>query len=130
MKYLYIPIWFYSNYIKDNIRFYVLTFTFQSGSIQMIVTLSIPPLKYLYIPIWFYSNKAVRTNKMFFNFFTFQSGSIQIITCYNFSCIHWVFTFQSGSIQIAFRHDQIQPRNCLYIPIWFYSNQDLQSLKV
>ena len=55
-------------------------FTFQSGSIQMFVPITV---------------EAV------FVLFTFQSGSIQIITVLPCICVYEVFTFQSGSIQMS-----------------------------
>ena len=57
----------------------MLYFTFQSGSIQMIMLSSIVPFNF---------------------FFTFQSGSIQIGNAPDYSFVYDIFTFQSGSIQI------------------------------
>ena len=100
---LYIPIWFYSNLIQvqilamaisalhSNLVLFKLrhrtekstqltSFTFQSGSIQMIM----------------------RENRLqLLLLFTFQSGSIQILTTYNIPTDQLNFTFQSGSIQIV-----------------------------
>ena len=77
---LYIPIWFYSNnHFIFNTSF-LIAFTFQSGSIQIIPTV-------LFI--------------VCVKFFTFQSGSIQMIRIAASPYTATTFTFQSGSIQIA-----------------------------
>ena len=100
-----------------------LSFTFQSGSIQMETATALGILA---------------------NNFTFQSGSIQITTWFNGIKNQLSFTFQSGSIQIvaiivlvptvATLHSNLVLfkstfyiqnifSNYLYIPIWFYSNE-------
>ena len=54
---LYIPIWFYSNSIVRWNSITIVTFTFQSGSIQILPLLVFTvSTSTLYIPIWFYSN--------------------------------------------------------------------------
>ena len=55
--FLYIPIWFYSNWLKACYRNVLYT---------------------LYIPIWFYSNITLESSPTRLSNFTFQSGSIQI----------------------------------------------------
>ena len=121
---LYIPIWFYSNW-EHGIWKYIL-------------------YTCLYIPIWFYSNIAAACAVCKFVIFTFQSGSIQIILKVLSPSFPIIFTFQSGSIQIiidkfgevyyanfTFQSGSIQMGwilwkreviRFLYIPIWFYSN--------
>ena len=82
------------------------SFTFQSGSIQM----------YFHLPCM-YSHTALHSNLVLFKYgrskkefynsytFTFQSGSIQIKRVFLTSAISIPFTFQSGSIQmLAFSH--------------------------
>ena len=98
-KELYIPIWFYSNFVVFLKSLINSNFTFQSGSILMEEdvcvevkhdNLYIPIWFYsnslctaksagafrLYIPIWFYSNQAGYEERAAFILFTFQSGSI------------------------------------------------------
>ena len=100
--YLYIPIWFYSNFNISLVHFgNFIFFTFQSGSIQIVEQLQHEYASgILYIPIWFYSNAIYDLFATAIINFTFQSGSIQIIhtqlVVYYLDC----FTFQSGSIQI------------------------------
>ena len=77
------------------------SFTFQSGSIQM----------YFHLPCM-YSHTALHSNLVLFKYgrskkefynsytFTFQSGSIKIKRVFLTSAISIPFTFQSGSIQI------------------------------
>ena len=56
---LYIPIWLYSNLYKLFAVRLVKSFTFQSGYIQIAMSLEVIPKKlHLYIPIWLYSNKV------------------------------------------------------------------------
>ena len=56
-RYLYIPIWLYSNYCRDTVRLSILSFTFQSGYIQIYISKHISVyFNMLYIPIWLYSN--------------------------------------------------------------------------
>ena len=102
---LYIPIWFYSNGCVRRLTYQNQCFTFQSGSIQIIVVL---PCICVYVV------------------FTFQSGSIQMsITSSPFTSSN-IFTFQSGSIQISTRDiDMPDYIIKLYIPIWFYSNPSI-----
>ena len=76
---IYIPIWFYSNYLEDEDKYEIVEFTFQYGSIQM---------------------RSKLFNALPSTSFTFQYGSIQIkgyIPTFN-NLIK--FTFQYGSIQI------------------------------
>ena len=120
------------------------SFTFQSGSIQM----------YFHLPCM-YSHTALHSNLVLFKYgrskkefynsytFTFQSGSIQIKRVFLTSAISIPFTFQSGSIQMYFHlpcmysHTALHSNLVLfklsfalsalaslilYIPIWFYSN--------
>ena len=124
------------------------SFTFQSGSIQM----------YFHLPCM-YSHTALHSNLVLFKYgrskkefynsytFTFQSGSIQIKRVFLTSAISIPFTFQSGSIQIELcpvgfsffnsLHSNLVlfkytsriaycSRQTLYIPIWFYSNAILR----
>ena len=80
-----------------------LTFTFQSGYIQILFPIYWHYLLYfLYIPIWLYSNNATIDNKTNVTPFTFQSGYIQIIAGYGVVNYMQNFTFQSGYIQILF----------------------------
>ena len=120
---LYIPIWFYSNnYPRQHLRNRVVTFTFQSGSIQM---------------TW--ENKVhVR-----FEDFTFQSGSIQIgyqPQSTPFRTLYIPIWFYSNRWQRPYTHSHKHPLHSnlvlfkqprefflnlsvtIYIPIWFYSN--------
>ena len=54
---LYIPIWFYSNRPALFVELKTDNFTFQSGSILMLLVFyNYQHDKELYIPIWFYSN--------------------------------------------------------------------------
>ena len=80
--YLYIPIWFYSNFNISLVHFgNFIFFTFQSGSIQI---------------------KCKTLSKISVRCFTFQSGSIQMETNNGLSVDAKIFTFQSGYIQIFF----------------------------
>ena len=79
MEILYIPIWFYSNFL---------------------FSLTLCNCVVLYIPIWFYSNWIQRDYGKGLKTFTFQSGSIQIDYTYIWSLAWYDFTFQSGSIQM------------------------------
>ena len=98
---LYIPIWFYSNTGVNISSMICDNFTFQSGSIQMIM----------------------RENRLqLLLLFTFQSGYIQILTTYNIPTDQLNFTFQSGSIQIVWYNCTYMISKLLYIPIWLYSN--------
>ena len=121
-------------------------FTFQSGSIQMIIA-----NKNFHITknFTFQSGSIqIRTSRERLaktQSFTFQSGSIQIMREREIEEYLRLFTFQSGSIQMVFKaqyHDgfvlplhsnlvlfkclktgKIQTKAYLYIPIWFYSNE-------
>ena len=77
---IYIPIWFYSNLTSlGNVLSNIFTFTFQSGSILMILNCSVLYLsRNIYIPIWFYSNVKEMEERGAKLKFTFQSGSILI----------------------------------------------------
>ena len=143
---LYIPIWFYSNGRTQAERVARQSFTFQSGSIQMlciklikdelnllyipiwfysncIIIVHCPHSCRLYIPIWFYSNRDFQCYYLCVASFTFQSGSIQIFTSFTTFCGYKFFTFQSGSIQIGSSGHKNDKTDSLYIPIWFYSNR-------
>ena len=121
---LYIPIWFYSNFAMFIYPFLFIRFTFQSGSIQIIAA-------------------ACAVCK--FVIFTFQSGSIQIFLHLPLLYSIFTFTFQSGSIQMELHFYIKYPCQSLhsnlvlfkffsrsagrevlylYIPIWFYSNDN------
>ena len=98
---LYIPIWFYSNYVLElqttRPPFLYIPIWFYSNYT--------PPAVYeavrdLYIPICFYSNPGWKSIILISSYFTFQSGSIQIIFTASFKSPITNFTFQSGSIQI------------------------------
>ena len=103
LKYLYIPIWFYSNNSKSlKPSTSVKSFTFQSGSIQMnLMQIISNTAGMLYIPIWFYSNSVAFSTPSLASNFTFQSGSIQMMMLQKKKLTSWHFTFQSGSIQIC-----------------------------
>ena len=77
---LYIPIWFYSNFIAPptQCRFTTLYIPiwFYSNNVHIIVFHNIA---ILYIPIWFYSNAMLNLAPPLILSFTFQSGSIQIL---------------------------------------------------
>ena len=105
---LYIPIWFYSNFYIRFTAVWIYHFTFQSGSIQMRRKIWTRQAMLLYIPIWFYSNSFKIFMFKFYTAFTFQSGSIQMFYGYKRRSRYWYFTFQSGSIQICFRKKPIQ----------------------
>ena len=100
---LYIPIWFYSNKIGDNLgNDMSSTFTFQSGSIQ-IVCLIETNLNLMSLHSNLVLFKLIRNacSSMSPPTFTFQSGSIQIRTLFLKNTIFAIFfTFQSGSIQM------------------------------
>ena len=120
-------------------------FTFQSGSIQMdpyAILLHIFPALHsnlvlfkfnklhisvsdiiLYIPIWFYSNITDATNIVIEHYaFTFQSGSIQI--CMTPMEHMFVPSLHSNLVLFKFNSSDCYTycSDCLYIPIWFYSN--------
>ena len=74
----YIPIWFYSNDAEYVFYPSEVAFTFQYGSIQILLILSFSNSFSFYIPIWFYSNKYLKNGYSTLSLFTFQYGSIQI----------------------------------------------------
>ena len=84
----------------------------------------------LYIPIWFYSNKNVHQKRLKGSSFTFQSGSIQIRKANEESlkalnALHSnlvLFKCIIAMIVIFF--------GVLYIPIWFYSNEESPILTI
>ena len=88
-KQLYIPIWLYSNEIRE-----------KAFLINLI----------LYIPIWLYSNTHLGGMWTKMDNFTFQSGYIQMI---NSSTVQVsesnCFTFQSGYIQMAQKKTGLLP---------------------
>ena len=125
--YLYIPIWFYSNKITYKLDVRMNTFTFQSGSIQMKTN--------------YYRTFAIYS-------FTFQSGSIQMALslkdCLLLSSLHSnLVLFKSDDVTA--RREHVLPLHSnlvlfklkfskntydflkLYIPIWFYSNTNLNN---
>ena len=65
---------------------------------------------------------------MDFPYFTFQSGSIQIRRYTKEYLSRCYFTFQSGSIQMSAVFHPAMAIYSLYIPIWFYSNEELLRL--
>ena len=99
--YIYIPLWFYSNGLTDEIieRFDI--FTFHYGSIQISSTVIVhTTIMEIYIPLWFYSNikklefivlvKNLHSTMVLFKWF------INFKPKHNFI----LFTFHYGSIQI------------------------------
>ena len=126
-------------------------FTFQSGYIQINEVLALAPAgAFLYIPIWLYSNNIAEFGKVVRSIFTFQSGYIQMLLQSTTLFVLEYFTFQSGYIQIVrhspyiqciesftFQSGYIQMiwlrhyniAKVLYIPIWLYSNMNLNSQK-
>ena len=120
---LYIPIWFYSNWQVTRKTRWLNYFTFQSGSIQILLSPLTPFfLIKLYIPIWFYSNGETFACKIYtYHLYIpiwFYSNSIfwkigeQILIALHSNLVLFkfvssyklkpkqIFTFQSGSIQI------------------------------
>ena len=97
---IYIPIWFYSNQTANTLIEMGITFTFQSGSIQI----------------------NLRAGENFAGItFTFQSGSIQMETVRamlkDLEYLHSnLVLFKSPLLCLLYHYKQI------YIPIWFYSN--------
>ena len=121
---LYIPIWFYSNFL-DNFSSSFRQATLHSNLVLfkcMTLLYDVVTL-YLYIPIWFYSNLCqclflrdvevtlhsnlvlfkceTQTVTSFIFDFTFQSGSIQMLIDVASGMCLPIFTFQSGSIQMT-----------------------------
>ena len=99
---LYIPIWFYSNIAAACAVCKFVIFTFQSGSIQIILKVLSPSFPIIFtfqsgsIQIMGLPQQLERLR-----IFTFQSGSIQIIID-KFGEVYYAnFTFQSGSIQMG-----------------------------
>ena len=97
---------------------------------KFIFTIIFTQLPSLYIPIWFYSNSYSYSITGRQKSFTFQSGSIQINGYNSKRPCGGSFTFQSGSIQIQSRKKEAKDFRKLYIPIWFYSNWELQRLRL
>ena len=121
-SYLYIPIWLYSNFLWYFFICLANSFTFQSGSIQIMAHKRRLPRNFdftfqsgsiqikrnllrlqhsiLYIPIWFYSNKI--------------------------SCQHcpqsWLLYIPIWFYSNTTKGRRLQSMYVLYIPIWFYSN--------
>ena len=129
---------------QDN---YIIDFTFQSGSIQISYktdysftrlplhsNLVLFKFGYKIICVFFFA--TLHSNLVLFKSlsssrldntilsFTFQSGSIQISSFKAPYLLLSIFTFQSGSIQIPHMDITGKSPTVLYIPIWFYSNED------
>ncbi len=124
-RWVYIPIWLYSNgRTADNADGWG-KFTFQYGYIQIqTVLIFLTAQKCVYIPIWLYSNFASRNLRCCHLQFTFQYGYIQIFFFCNIFRNRLLFTFQYGYIQM---NGQLYLPNTsvhVYIPIWLYSNQE------
>ena len=142
---LYIPIWFYSNPLVHCFKKVWTIFTFQSGSIQILVLVAssarLVPLHsnlvlfkwcngrrcnrsaYLYIPIWFYSNNVKQM-------FEFHKISLYIpIWFYSNSKtaegnFFWTYLYIPIWFYSNRKRTWLQFYLCsLYIPIWFYSNK-------
>ena len=64
---------------------------------------------------------------MYLTGFTFHYGSIQIKTIDKCVSMAYKFTFHYGSIQINIKKENTYIQICIYIPLWFYSNQIYQS---
>ena len=122
-RYLYIPIWLYSNEKKVIRRHGAHNFTFQSGYIQMLraviiaryngslhsnlvifkfiaISRSFPKFLCLYIPIWLYSNSQPYSRQM---------------GIYRLYIPIWLY---SNPDKVLYQHLVRK----LYIPIWLYSN--------
>ena len=101
-----------------------LTFTFQSGYIQILFPIYWHYLLYfLYIPIWLYSNNATIDNKTNVTPFTFQSGYIQIRSPIIWTII--LLTLHSNLVIFKLMSsEKVWLYDNLYIPIWLYSNNN------
>ena len=103
--YFYIPIWWYSNYDKDNPRV----------EIEILLHSNMVIFK------WEFINHLIEFC-MGLGDFTFQYGDIQIILLNDLLYLTFAFTFQYGDIQIAWVFCRRYSVCSFYIPIWWYSN--------
>ena len=123
---LVMPIWLCSNFYCIPLSNEKLSFTFQSGYVQISssgVHVSLPnnfTFQSGYIQIAMATQKTAGQKTLHSNLVIFKclNGLSQLILCIS-------FTFQSGYIQIVAIFSTPSINIILYIPIWLYSNQVL-----
>ena len=98
---IYIPLWSYSNDIRNYLTHYAQTFTFHYGPIQMLA----PP----------------DTTGSGFSF-TFHYGPIQMFVIAFVIVARVLFTFHYGPIQMFYKFITFFKCFNIYIPLWSYSN--------
>ena len=106
-KYIYIPLWSYSNYdapgeqaLYKQIYIPLWSYSNMPGLLKILQTLQI------YIPLWSYSNLAsIKVATMYWKF-TFHYGPIQIVRFSLLLLACNIFTFHYGPIQMVLQYLQ------------------------
>ena len=124
IKPIYIPIWWYSNpSILSALYICIITFTFQSGDIQINIAHIIKvPEPFIYIPIWWYSN-IIQIVPFCWSFGNLHSNLVifkfTLLFAPFFSCsIYIPIWWYSNLVLLLIVIETMQ----IYIPIWWYSN--------